>query len=117
MPEAGVGGLGAGALGADQPVHDHGVAVLLAIGLEQRARVVGLAQPAQALGHRDGDAQAAGIELDGAAVFGFGGGLVARHLVDLRLDHQRRRLGALARGGLQLGEDGARARRSPSRRP
>ena len=38
---------------ADQPVHHHGVAVLLAEGLQQRARIVGLAEPAQAVGRRD----------------------------------------------------------------
>ena len=68
------------------------------------ARLVGLAEAAQAVGGRDAWCAGRRIELDGAAVLGLGRRLVARHLVDLRLDHQRRRLGALARGGLQLGK-------------
>ena len=110
LGDAGSGGrrLGHRRIGSDQPVHDHGVAVLLAVGLQELARIVDLAQPAQALGDGDRGAQARRVERNGAAILGFGGSLVARHLVDLRLDHQGRRLGALARGGLQLGEMRAR---------
>ena len=84
MPEAADGGLGIGALGCHQPVHHDGVAVLVAEGLEDRARIVVLAEPAQAVGRAQHDAQRRGIELDGAAVLGLGRRLVARHLVDLR---------------------------------
>ena len=44
------------------------------------------------------------VELDGATVLGLRRRLVAGQFVDLRRDHERRRLGALAAGGLQPGE-------------
>ena len=95
-------------MGRDQAIHHHGVAVLLAVGLEEIARLGGLAEPHQAFGDGHGRAQAVLVERHGAAVLGFSRSLVAGHLVDLRVDHQRRRFGALAGRGLQLGD--ARAR-------
>ena len=96
-------------MGADQAVHHHGVAVLLAVGLQEITRFGGLAEPHQAFGDGHGRAQAVLVERHGAAVLGFRGGLVAGHLVDLGLDHQRRRFGTLAGRGLQLGDSRAGA--------
>ena len=114
MPEAADGGLGIGALGPISPS-------ITTESLYFSPKVFSSARASSALPSRRRpsaaamhDAQADGIELDGAAILGLGRRLVARHLVDLRLDHQDRRLGALALGGLQLGKSGARARRNPS---
>ncbi len=65
---------------------------------------------AQALGHGDRGAQAIAVERRGPAVLRFGRGLVAGQLIDLRLDDQSRRFGALTRGGLQACQIGASRR-------
>ena len=95
--------LGHRRVGREQAVHHHGIAILVAEGLEDCARIGLLAEAPQAVGGNQHHPQRRGIELDRAAVLRFGGGLVARHLVDLRVDHHDRRLGIdVAR--LELGE-------------
>ena len=97
--------LGHRRIGGQQPVHDDGVAVLLGVGLEQRLRIGALAEPAQSVRHGDGDAQARRIELGSAPILRLGCGAVARKLVDLRPNDERRRLGAIAFLRLKPGED------------
>ena len=58
--------LGHRRVGRDQAVHQDGVAVLLAVGLEQLARLVGLAEPAQPVGDGQRGAQAIAVERDAA---------------------------------------------------
>ena len=95
--------LGHRRIGRHRAVHHHRVGVLVAEGLQQRARIVGLAETAQPVGRRDDDAQGRRIELDGAAILGLRRRLVARHLLDLSLDRHDRRLGTLI-VGLQPGK-------------